>query len=90
MKLGKIKGEYIWHSHTEADEIFIVHKGEMKIELRSGTIELSEGEMYVVDRGLEHKPVADELCEIIMIERDDVINTGKDVNEFTKKKLDWV
>lgn len=90
VKLGKIKGEYIWHSHEGADEIFIVHKGGMKIELRTGTVCLSEGEMYVVGRGVEHKPVAAELCEIIMIERDDVLNTGNKKNEYTKEKLDWI
>ena len=69
VKLGKIKGEYTWHSHSGCDEIFIVHKGRMRIELREGAVELSEGEMFTLPAGSEHKPVAEELCEIIMIER---------------------
>ena len=57
-KLVKVEGEFIWHNHPDTDEVFIVIEGEMKIEFEDGTVELSQGEMYVVPKGVMHKPVA--------------------------------
>ena len=75
-KLARIEGEFVWHSHAETDEAFIVVKGEMNIELRDGHVSLAEGEMFVVPRGVEHRPVADSECLIMVIEPRGVVNTG--------------
>jgi mannose-6-phosphate isomerase-like protein (cupin superfamily) len=90
VKIVKIKGHFTWHSHPDADEIFIVHKGEMRIDFRDGSVELKAGEMFVVGKGREHKPFAEEVCEIILLERGDVINTGDVRDEFTKEEIDWI
>lgn len=89
VKIAKIEGHFTWHKHTDCDEIFMVHKGKMRIDFRDGSVELGEGEMYVVPKGKEHKPFAEELCEIILLERDDVVNTGDVTDEFTKK-AEWI
>ena len=75
-KLAKVKGEFIWHNHKETDEVFIIIEGEMKIEFRDKTILLKEGEMYVVPKGIDHKPFAKEECKIILVELKGVVNTG--------------
>ena len=90
VKIAKIKDDFSWHKHADCDEIFIVNKGSMRIDFREGSAVLQEGELYVVEKGKEHKPHADEVCEIIMLEREDVSNTGDKVNEFTVNDLDWL
>src|SRR5439155_11794829 len=67
-KLVKIQGEFVWHRHAETDEVFIVLDGEMSIGLRDGSVHLRAGEMYVVPKGVEHKPVAEAECKIMLIE----------------------
>ena len=67
-KLVKIKGDFIWHNHADTDEVFIVIEGSMCIEFEDRTIELSEGEMYVVPKGVNHKPYAQEECKIMLVE----------------------
>ena len=79
IKLVKCLGEYIWHSHKDEDEMFMVVKGSFKILLRDKVIELSEGEFCIIPHGVEHKPVADHLCEIIVFEPATTRNTG-DIN----------
>ncbi|MFA7420309.1 MAG: cupin domain-containing protein [Melioribacteraceae bacterium] len=90
VKVLKIKGYFSWHSHKECDEIFIVHKGKMRIDFRDGFVELNNGELFVVPKGKEHKPFSEEVSEIILLEREDVLNTGDVTNEFTKENLDWI
>ena len=90
IKLAKIKGEFTWHTHDDCDEVFIVNKGEMKIDFRDSFVEIKEKAMYVVEKGKEHKPYAESECEIILFERSDVINTGDKKNEFTKEQIDWI
>jgi len=75
-KLAKIKDEFIWHTHEETDEVFMVFKGSMFMSYRDKTIQLSEGEMCVVPKGVEHKPYAEEECSIMLIEPKGTINTG--------------
>ena len=82
-KIAKIKGEFVWHAHEDTDETFIVIEGEMSIKLRSGEVKLSEGEMFVVPKGIEHKPCAEEECKILVIEPRGVINTGGAGGKFT-------
>lgn len=89
-KLAKIQGEFIWHQHAETDEVFYVVHGEMQIELRDQTIHLREGELYVVPRGMEHKPVANEECHIMLIEPAGTRNTGDVTDERTRSEELWI
>src|SRR5512138_718730 len=67
-KIAKIEGEFIWHDHPETDEVFIVLKGQLELKLRDGSVVLNEGEMYVVPKGMEHKPIATQECHILLVE----------------------
>ena len=89
-KLVKIKGEFVWHNHTDTDETFIVIEGEMKIEFEDKTVVLREGEMYVVPRGVEHKPYAEEECKIMIIEPRGVVNTGDIEGDLTASNDVWI
>ena len=89
-KLAKIQGEFVWHQHVDTDEVFVVLSGNMKIELRDGCVELSAGEMYVVPRGVEHKPVAEQECQILLIEPAGVLNTGDAGGEMTAENDIWL
>jgi mannose-6-phosphate isomerase-like protein (cupin superfamily) len=89
-KLAKIQGEFTWHSHPETDEVFIVLKGDMRIEFRDVHTELSKGEMCVVPRGVEHKPVAQDVCHIMLIEPAGTLNTGDAGGERTKTEENWI
>jgi mannose-6-phosphate isomerase-like protein (cupin superfamily) len=72
----KLKGEFVWHSHAETDDLFLVLSGRLRIELRDGPVELGPGELFVVPRGVEHRPVADEEVELLLIEPTGTPNTG--------------
>ena len=89
-KLAKAQGEFIWHDHPETDEVFLIIKGNLDIHFRDGIISLNEGEMYVVPRGVEHKPVADMECHILLIEPAGIVNTGEIVNEKTAPNDIWI
>jgi mannose-6-phosphate isomerase-like protein (cupin superfamily) len=89
-KLAKIQGEFIWHSHAETDEVFIVLAGSMEIHFRDGTISLAEGEMVVVPRGMEHKPYAASECSILLIEPAGTINTGEAGGDRTVIDPAWI
>jgi len=89
-KLAKIEGEFVWHSHTDTDEAFLVVAGELVIELRDGSVKLGPGELYVVPRGVEHKPVAAEECQILMIEPAATVNTGDAGGERTQPTDQWI
>jgi mannose-6-phosphate isomerase-like protein (cupin superfamily) len=89
-KLGKIQGQFVWHSHPETDEVFIVIKGEMQIDFRDGLASLKEGEMIVVPKGVEHKPIAEEECQIMMVEPAGTVNTGDAGGDMTIAELEWV
>ena len=75
-KLARLEGEFVWHSHADTDETFLVIDGELTIELRDGAVHLKAGEMFVVPRGVEHKPSARQECKIMLIEPSGTINTG--------------
>jgi len=90
LKIAKIKGEFIWHDHKDTDETFIVIEGKMCIKFRDGIVELSEGEMFIVPKGVEHKPCAENECKILVIEPRGVINTGGAGGELTITKDVWV
>ncbi len=76
VKLVKFKGEFIWHHHEQADELFLVWRGSFRLEFRDRVVELREGEFYVVPRGVEHKPVADEEVSVLLFEPAGTRNTG--------------
>ncbi|MBN2355257.1 cupin domain-containing protein [candidate division KSB1 bacterium] len=89
-KLVKLKGDFTWHTHDNTDEAFIVLDGEMTIEFRNNKVKISTGEMYVVPRGVEHKPYSINECNVLLIEPRGVINTGNDKNEFTADNKIWI
>jgi len=72
----KLKGPFVWHVHDDTDDFFLVLKGRLRIELRSGSVELRPGEIYVVPKGVEHRPVADEEVHLLLIEPTGTPNTG--------------
>src|SRR6266478_5179456 len=87
VKLDKLKGEFVWHHHENEDEMFLVVKGRFHIEFRDKVVSLAEGEFIVVPRGVEHKPVADEECWILLFEPASTLNTGNVENELTLHEL---
>lgn len=90
-KLVKLAGEFVWHDHPDTDETFIVLQGKLRIEFRDGCVDLGAGEMFVVPRGIEHKPVA--LCEskVLLIEPRGVVNTGDaDQSSKTAENDVWI
>ena len=89
-KLVKIENDFTWHKHEDTDETFLVVEGKMGIEFEDQTIELSEGEMIVVPKGIKHKPYADKEAKIMIIEPKGVTNTGDVTNDFTAENDQWV
>src|SRR5215468_12335261 len=89
-KLVKIQGEFVWHSHAETDDVFIVLEGAMSIELPDGRVDLKAGEMFVVPRGVEHRPVAENECEILLVEPVGTINTGDAGGAMTAENNVWI
>jgi mannose-6-phosphate isomerase-like protein (cupin superfamily) len=89
-KLARIEGEFVWHSHAETDEVFLVVEGEMAIEFRDGRVELRAGEMFVVPRGVEHKPTARRECKLMLVEPAGTRNTGDAGGELTAEDNVWV
>jgi len=90
VKLDKLKGEFVWHHHENEDEMFLVVKGRFRIEFRDKTVQLEEGEFIVVPRRVEHKPVAEEECWILLFEPASTLNTGNVINERTVRELEKV
>jgi len=89
-KLVKFQGEFIWHNHADTDEVFIVIDGAMKIALPGGNVELKSGEMFVVPRGVEHKPSSQKECRIMLVEPAGTVNTGDAGGEMTAADNDWI
>ena len=89
-KLVKIKDDFIWHSHEDTDEVFIVLEGSMHIEFNDETVKLSEGELLVVPKGTKHRPFAHEEAAIMLIEPRGVINTGDTNSDLTAKNDQWI
>jgi mannose-6-phosphate isomerase-like protein (cupin superfamily) len=84
VKVAKVQGQLAWHSHANEDELFLVLRGHLRIELAEGAIELDEGDMFVVPKGVRHNPVADSECHILLIERKSTLHTGDSVTEKTR------
>lgn len=89
-KLAKVEGEFLWHSHDHTDEVFIIIEGSLKILFRDREVTLKQGEMYVVPKGVEHKPVAEEECQIMIIEPRGVVNTGEEQSALTAQNDVWI
>ncbi|HET6617389.1 MAG TPA: cupin domain-containing protein [Gemmatimonadota bacterium] len=83
VKLVKLEGEFVWHSHAEEDELFLVLSGQLRIELRDGAVVLGPGQMVVVPRGIEHRPVAEGEVHVLLFEPAGTLNTGNVRNERT-------
>ena len=83
LKLTTIKGDFVWHKHDDTDEAFLVVSGEMRIDLRNGSVRLREGDLYVVPRGVEHKPYAGDRCAVLIIEPAGTLNTGDQISTRT-------
>ena len=90
VKLVKLAGEFVWHHHEREDELFFVLHGELEIHFRDRVVVLCAGEMLVVPRGVEHKPVARESAQVLLFEPASTLNTGNVVNEQTVAQPDWV
>lgn len=90
VKLAKLKGEFVWHKHENEDELFMVIQGRLKIRLRDKDIDLNEGQFFIIPRGVEHLPVAEEECHVLLFEPKSVLNTGNIKNEKTVEELEII
>ena len=84
VKVAKVLGTLTSHSHENEDEMFFILKGRLRIELESGSVELNEGDVFIVPKGVRHNPVADEECHILLIERKSTLHTSSEVTERTR------
>jgi mannose-6-phosphate isomerase-like protein (cupin superfamily) len=89
-KLVRLLGEFVWHSHTDTDEVFIVLDGAMSIAFRDGRVDLQAGEMFVVPKGVEHKPSAEVECKVMLIEQAGTLNTGDAGGDLTAEDGVWI
>jgi mannose-6-phosphate isomerase-like protein (cupin superfamily) len=83
----KLRGEFVWHAHPDSDDFFLVLKGNLTIELRDGAVTLGPGELYVVPRGVEHRPVAEEEVHLLLIEPVGTPNTGDPATAAAKEEI---
>jgi len=92
VKLAKIQGEYVWHHHADEDELFLVISGSLEMHLRDGVIEMAPGELIVIPRGVEHKPVARQLTEVLLFEPASTRSTGNVTDKRTVEPdgLEWI
>lgn len=89
-KLARVEGEFVWHSHEDTDEVFIVIEGQLEILFRDGAVTLNAGEMFVVPKGVEHKPRAENECRIMLVEPKGVVNTGDAGGHLTADQDIWI
>lgn len=88
VRLAKLKGEFVWHSHENEDEMFLMIRGQLTLKLRDRNVTLNAGEFFVVPRGVEHLPVADEEAWVLLFEPAETLNTGNVRNERTRAELE--
>ena len=86
----KLKGDFIWHNHKDTDEAFVVIDGVLRIDFRDGSVDVSAGEMFVVPKGIEHKPYAQNEVKLLLIEPRGVLNTGHQGSERTAENDVWI
>lgn len=89
-KLVKVLGEFVWHDHPDTDEVFVVIAGMLEIQFEDGKVTLRAGEMFVVPKGVRHKPVAKDECQILLVEPKGVVNTGDTPSALTAQNDVWV
>ena len=89
-KVVKLQGDFIWHDHADTDETFIVLEGQLRIDFRDGQVSVSQGEMFVVPKGVEHKPYAEHEVKLLLIEPKGVLNTGHEGGERTAVNDVWI
>ncbi len=90
IKLVKLHGDFVWHQHDDTDEAFFVIDGEMRIDFRDGAVHLGAGEIFVVPKGIEHKPFAEFECSVMLIEPKGVVNTGGAGGDLTAPQGEWI
>ncbi len=90
IKLVKLHGDFVWHQHDDTDEAFFVIDGEMRIDFRDGAVQLRAGEMFVVPKGVEHKPFAERECSVMLVEPKGVVNTGGSGGDLTAPQGEWI
>lgn len=90
VKLAKVQGEFVWHDHAHEDELFMVIKGTLKIEFRNDTKVIKPGEILIVPRGVEHKPIAEEEVHLLLFEPMATKHTGDVEHEMTQEELEWI
>ncbi|MBB4184188.1 mannose-6-phosphate isomerase-like protein (cupin superfamily) [Sinorhizobium terangae] len=90
VKIVRIEGDFVWHDHPETDEAFIVLDGTLRIDFRDGSVNVGPGEMYVVPKGVEHKPFADREVKMLLIEPRGILNTGHEGGERTAENDLWI
>ena len=89
-KIVRLEGDFVWHEHRDTDETFLVIEGEMCIDFRDGSVRIRAGEMFVVPKGVEHKPYAEREVKLMLIEPRGVVNTGEAGGELTAKNDVWI
>nr|WP_288355175.1 cupin domain-containing protein [uncultured Pseudomonas sp.] len=89
-KVVRLQGDFIWHAHAETDEAFLVLEGQLRLDFRDGSVTLGSGELYVVPRGVEHKPYAEDEVKLLLIEPRGVLNTGAEGGERTAINDLWI
>jgi mannose-6-phosphate isomerase-like protein (cupin superfamily) len=90
VKVAKLQGDFVWHQHDDTDELFLCLHGELLIEFRDRSVRLGTGDLFVVPKGVEHKPQAQQECHVLLIEPRGVVNTGGTDSELTAPQGDWV
>ena len=90
IKIVKVEGDFVWHDHSDTDEFFLVIEGTLFIEFEEETMELNAGELYVVPKGVMHKPYATSECKIMLVEPRGVVNTGDEESELTSENDVWI
>jgi mannose-6-phosphate isomerase-like protein (cupin superfamily) len=84
IKVARVHGTFGWHAHTDEDELFLILKGELRIEMEQGSVVLREGELFVVPKGVRHNPVAEAECHVMLVERKSTLHTGDTVMEKSR------
>jgi len=89
-KVVKLQGDFVWHDHKDTDETFMVIEGDLRIDFRDGSVHIKAGEMFVVPKGVEHKPYAENEVKLLLIEPRGVLNTGHEGGERTAESDVWI